>query len=294
MPTEKRERQRAARQARREAELAAQQRSARRRQITLTTLAVAGIVGLLFLFGVLGGGDDSETVSTDKSTTTTTEKADSDSTTTTTGPPSMVSVPPGETVIGPTVCPRADGGSERATKFEQPPPMCIDKNKTYKATVETDVGTFVVQFDAKAAPKTVNNFVVLARYHYFDGIVFHRVIKDFVIQGGDPTGTGTGDPGYKFADENLARTKYAAGDLAMANSGDNTNGSQFFVVLSENGAKTLIEAQPDKKPHYTRFGRVIEGLDVVKQIEADGADAGTPGGTPAVLHRMKKVTIEES
>lgn len=293
MPTEKRERQRAARQARREAELAAQQRSARRRQITLTTLAVAGIVGLLFLFGVLGGGDDSETVSTDKSTTTTTEKADSDSTTTT-GPPSMVSVPPGETVIGPTVCPRADGGSERATKFEQPPPMCIDKNKTYKATVETDVGTFVVQFDAKAAPKTVNNFVVLARYHYFDGIVFHRVIKDFVIQGGDPTGTGTGDPGYKFADENLARTKYAAGDLAMANSGDNTNGSQFFVVLSENGAKTLIEAQPDKKPHYTRFGRVIEGLDVVKQIEADGADAGTPGGTPAVLHRMKKVTIEES
>lgn len=194
----------------------------------------------------------------------------------------------------PTECPAADGSSPKTTKFSGPPPMCIDPSKRYTATMVTNKGTMTIELDPGAAPKTVNNFVVLARYHYFDGIVFHRVIKDFVIQGGDPTGTGTGDPGYKFADENLARTKYAAGDLAMANSGDNTNGSQFFVVLSENGAKTLIEAQPDKKPHYTRFGRVIEGLDVVKQIEADGADAGTPGGTPAVLHRMKKVTIEES
>lgn len=270
--------------------MAAQRQAVRKRQIVLTVVAIVGIVGLLLAFDVFGG-DDGENVATE-GTTTTTAKAgkDGETTSTSTVP---VSVPPGETITGETPCPAADGSSLRATTFAQPPPMCIDPAKTYKARVETDIGEFVIQFDAKAAPKTVNNFVVLARYHYYDGIVFHRVVKDFVVQGGDPTGTGSGGPGYKFEDENLARTKYAEADLAMANSGPDTNGSQFFIVLSPSGAKQLTEAVGGKAA-YTRFGKVVEGFDVVKKIEADGGDPSTGTDRPAVLHRMKKVTIEES
>ena len=257
----------------------------------MTVLAVAGIVGLLVVFGVFQGGDDGEeNVSADRTTTTV---KDGETTTTAPGQTTPLSVPPGDTITGDTKCPAADGSTIRATRFAKPPPMCIDPAKTYKARLETDLGDIVIQLEPKTTPKTVNNFVVLARYHYYDGVAFHRVIKDFMAQGGDPAGTGAGPfPGYAFDDENLRRTKYEEGVVAMANSGPNSNGGQFFILFSDAGAKQLIEGAPDKKPHYTRFGKVVDGFDVVKKIEADGADADP--SPPAVVHRMKKVTIEES
>ena len=186
----------------------------------------------------------------------------------------------------PTECPAADGSSPTRRKFDAPPPMCIDAARQYTATMVTSKGTMTIALDPVAAPKTVNNFVFLTRYHFYDGVKFHRVIPGFVVQGGDAAkGDGTGDAGYKFADE-LPKSvdEYKAGSLAMANSGPNTNGSQFFIVVSDAGGKQL------QKPLYSLFGQVTEGLDVVQKIEADG----TPQGQPKVLHQMVKVTITET
>jgi len=186
-------------------------------------------------------------------------------------------------------CPQADGSSPRTTSFRAAPPRCIDPAKSYRATMATDAGTIVIALDAKRAPNTVNNFVFLARYHFYDGLTFHRVIPDFVVQGGDPKGDGTGGPGYSFADELPSPGDYAAGSLAMANSGPNTNGSQFFIVTSDNGAKTLVRAVGGQAK-YSLFGKVTSGMDVVRKIEADGANSGTP----KVVHKMLMVTIAES
>src|SRR5919197_3924861 len=112
--------------------------------------------------------------------------------------------------------------------------MTVDANKKYTATIDTSCGKITIELDPKAAPKTVNNFVFLANQKFFDGLTFHRVVKDFVIQGGDPQGTGSGGPGYEFADE-LPKDGYKLGSLAMANSGPNTNGSQFFIVTGNQG-----------------------------------------------------------
>ena len=114
--------------------------------------------------------------------------------------------------------------------------------------------------DAVKAPNTVNNFVFLAAHHYYDGVIFHRIIKGFMCQGGDPTGTGTGGPGYKFADELPAPGRYEVGSVAMANAGPNTNGSQFFVVSGPSGVRL--------PPQYSLFGKVVKGLDVLAQMES--------------------------
>ncbi len=176
-------------------------------------------------------------------------------------------------------CPKKEGQARRAT-FEAPQRKCIDPDKSYTAKVATDVGDFTITLDSKRAPTTVNNFVVLARYHFYDGLTFHRVVKDFVIQGGDPQGNGQGGPGYKFGDEVTPDLKYPAASVAMANSGPDTNGSQFFVVTADAGGASL-------QPLYSRFGTVTEGMDVVKKI---GEDAGEP---PATVHKIISITIEE-
>ena len=181
-----------------------------------------------------------------------------------------------------TQCPNPNGSSPRMTSFSAPPPTCISTSKTYLATVQTDVGTFTVALDTKAAPKTVNNFVFLAREHFYDGLTFHRVIPGFVVQGGDPQGNGSGGPGYTFADELPKAGSYKIGSLAMANSGPNTNGSQFFIITGTQGTQL--------PPNYSLFGNVISGMDVVKQIEAGGSQSGTP----TTVHKMTKVTITES
>lgn len=145
-------------------------------------------------------------------------------------------------------------------KYSSPPPMTIDTNKTYIAILETNFGTIEIELFAKDAPKTVNNFVFLAREGFYDNTIFHRIIKDFVIQGGDPEGTGSGGPGYRFEDELPIKRSYEKGIVAMANAGPNTQGSQFFICCGPNAQRL------DKYPNYTQFGKVIKGLDVVDAI----------------------------
>jgi cyclophilin family peptidyl-prolyl cis-trans isomerase len=182
----------------------------------------------------------------------------------------------------PTDCPAADGSSPKRQLFDGPPPMCIDPARTYGATMVTSKGTMTLSLDPVAAPTTVNNFVVLARYHYFDGVVFHRIIPGFVLQGGDPEGTGRGGPGYRFADELPRAGRYELGSLAMANAGPNTNGSQFFVISGPDGMRL--------PPQYSLFGKVVAGLDVVAAIDA----LGTRSGSPREKVVIESVSISES
>ena len=165
------------------------------------------------------------------------------------------------------------------------PSMSIDQNKQYTATIKTNFGDIVVQLFPKDAPIAVNNFVFLARQGFYDGVRFHRVVKGFVIQGGDPTGTGSGGPGYKFVDEKVTRD-YVTGTMAMANAGPNTNGSQFFITLAN------LTSLPK---NYTIFGIVAGGLDVVKKI-GDVSVTRAPGGEtslPTVDVHINSITIEE-
>ncbi len=145
-----------------------------------------------------------------------------------------------------------------AKEYAAPPAMAIDPNKKYSATIDTSKGKVVCDLFAKDAPKTVNNFVFLARDHFYDGTTFHRVIADFMIQGGDPTGTGRGGPGYRFEDETRNNpNKHKVGSLSMANAGPNTNGSQFFITH-------IVTDWLDGK--HTVFGQVRSGQDVVNKI----------------------------
>jgi peptidyl-prolyl cis-trans isomerase B (cyclophilin B) len=146
-----------------------------------------------------------------------------------------------------------------SNQYAQPPAMAIDSNKKYTATIETSRGVIVCDLFAKEAPRTVNNFVFLAREGFYDGTVFHRVIANFMIQGGDPTGTGRGGPGYRFEDEFQGNPhKHAVGSLSMANAGPNTNGSQFFITH-------VVTDWLDGK--HTVFGKVRSGQDVVNGVQ---------------------------
>jgi len=167
-------------------------------------------------------------------------------------------------------------------RYNAPPAMQIDPNKEYTATIKTNFGDIKVQLDAKNAPMTVNNFVFLARDGFYNGVIFHRIIKGFMIQGGDPTGTGRGGPGYQFADEPV-KGSYEIGSLAMANSGPNTNGSQFFICQGPQ-CTSLPKS-------YNLFGKVTEGLDVVNKI-ADVPTTGPEKSQPT--QEVKITTIEIS
>ncbi len=183
-------------------------------------------------------------------------------------------------------CPAADGSSEKTQEFTEYPPTCIDVTKTYTAEIVTNLGAMTVELYADKAPLTVNSFVTLARYHYFDGISCHRIIPQFVAQCGDPTGTGSGGPGYEFADELPASGEYQIGSLAMANSGPDTNGSQFFIITGPNGAGL--------PPSYSLFGMVTKGLDTtVPALDAVGNPEGN-GVPPLEPVTIESVTITES
>jgi peptidyl-prolyl cis-trans isomerase B (cyclophilin B) len=145
--------------------------------------------------------------------------------------------------------------------YSAPPPMTIDTNKQYTATIETEKGNIVLELFAKDVPVTVNNFVFLAREGFYDGTTFHRVIPNFMAQGGDPTGTGTGGPGYFFADE-FSQHTHVAGALSMANAGTNTNGCQFFITYTP---------QHHLDGKHSVFGQLIEGMDVLRKIEPGDA-----------------------
>jgi cyclophilin family peptidyl-prolyl cis-trans isomerase len=178
--------------------------------------------------------------------------------------------------------PNPDGSSPQRQKFDAAPEMIIDPTKTYTATMVTSKGTLEILLDPLAAPVTVNSFVFLARWHYYDGIVFHRVIPGFVLQGGDPTGSGAGGPGYRFKDELPKPGRYEVGSLAMANAGPHTNGSQFFIISGPDGVRL--------PPQYALFGKVVKGLDVVSAIN----DIGTPSGKPREDVVIESVTITEA
>ena len=170
---------------------------------------------------------------------------------------------------------------EEKPMFDAPPEMQIDPKKEYTAVMYTSCGQIELDLFAKETPVTVNNFVFLAREGFYDGLTFHRVIPDFVLQGGDPKGDGSGGPGYQFEDEIVDRLKFTEpGLLAMANSGPDTNGSQFFITTGTpehlNGLHTI-------------FGRVTKGMDAVRQIEA----LGSPEGAPQAQVYIERVRIVE-
>ena len=292
--TEKRERQKQARQAKIEELRKGEQReNVRRRGLMIGALVVA-FVGFAIVFSILTRDDDGDETAATTDTTAVDDSEDpTDSTPDDSDPddstPEDTTPDEPEPDADPLPCPATDGSEEQVQDFPAAPDMCIDTAKTYTATMVTDAGTIEIELADDAAPITVNNFVYLARYKYFDGLTFHRVIPDFVLQGGDPLGNGTGGPGYQFEDELPDPEDYQAGSLAMANSGANTNGSQFFIVTSEQGAETLVEAVGGTA-NYSLFGQVTEGMDVVEAIEADGS----PGGTPATTHIIESVTIAES
>ncbi len=202
----------------------------------------------------------------------------------------FVAPPPGAGITGETPCPEADGSSERTTSFENAPPMCIDPTRDYSAVISTDIGDITVSLDAAAAPLTVNNFVVLARYGYYEDVPFHRIIPGFVIQGGDAVGgadadntLGGGDPGYSISEEPPADGSYQIGSLAMAKRGEpSSTGSQFFIITGENGASL--------PPEYSLFGAVTAGQDVVDELDSYGTDGA---GVPTEVVTIRSVSIIE-
>lgn len=290
MGTEKRERQKQNRQLRLESAAKEQQREKTRRRALQIGGGIAAAVVLALLFAIFGGGDDDEATSSDTTVasaevTDTTVAAE---TTVTAAPPATAA--PAEPITGETPCP--DENSERVIAFEQAPPMCIDATKSYTATFtvalegQPETQELTVDLDAAAAPETVNNFVTLARYHYFDGTVCHRAVPDFVVQCGDPTATGGGGPGYEFGDELPASLDdYVLGALAMANSGPDTNGSQFFFVTSDAASVRF------GSPNYSIFGQVTAGLDTTLAAMAGFA---TETEKPSGLIQIVSVTIAES
>jgi cyclophilin family peptidyl-prolyl cis-trans isomerase len=278
VPKKKRQRHKAGRlaQQQRRAQMLARQRARRRWSLAAAFLVVMLVAGVAI---ALGGGDQDQ---------------DQDVATDTTAPSTTVSLPrppQGATITGDTPCPAADGSSPRTTSFAKPPPLCITPTKTYLAEMRTSKGTLTISLDAARATRTVNNFVVLARYHFYDGIPFHRIIPGFVVQGGDPTlapgAIGSGGPGYRFEDELPKAGEYEVGSVAMANSGPNTNGSQFFIVSGSEGTQL--------PPSYSLLGQVTEGLDVLKAIDAVGTPSSPPTqGHPTEVVTIESVTIKES
>jgi cyclophilin family peptidyl-prolyl cis-trans isomerase len=270
--TEKRQRQKAGRDARR----AAAARAKKRKQLIRRTIIVVVALGVIIGISVLvtsGGG------SKKPSTTPTTAAAAAAASAQLTA----------DKVAAAAGCPSSPTAKLTKPSWTTAPAMTIDTSKTYTATIKTDVGSFVVTLDATTTPATVNNFVFLAQQKFYDCVTFHRVIPQFMDQTGDPTGTGSGNAGYQFADElpKTASPQYPLGSVAMANSGPNTNGSQFFVVAGSQGESLA--------PSYTLFGHVTSGMSVVDKINADGnPKASSNGVPPKVTHRILSVTIATS
>lgn len=191
----------------------------------------------------------------------------------------------------PAAAPTSAAASKPAAKaapksMAGPPPMSIDQNKKYTAVIKTSMGDMTAELYAKDAPNTVNNFVYLSKQGFYDGVIFHRIIKDFMVQTGDPQGTGMGGPGYKFNDELSGPQTYQKGTLAMANAGPNTQGSQFFIC---NGPKA--ETLPKR---YSIFGKVTDGLDVLDKISSVPVKPSPNGENSAPVDPPKIETIQIS
>ena len=277
--TNKRERQKRNRDSRRDqVTRRAQQGKLRKRgmQIAVVVLIVVALVGFVFATG--NNSDDTAITETGVDTTEVLDDVTTDE-----AAPENAAFE-----FGTSECPPSDGSADQRREFADAHQLCIDPTKSYIANFETNQGSFTVQLLPDQAPGTVNNFVSLARWKYFDGTKCHRVIEDFVVQCGDPTATGTGGPGYSFAAELPSVGGYAIGSLAMANSGPNTNGSQFFIITGDNGASL--------PPSYSLFGQVTAGLDtaVAAMAALFNPDPAANGVPPAADIILNSVTISEA
>ena len=269
MGTDKRNRKKENRRQRLDDLAKQQQRKRTRKLATRAAIFIAVVVGVALIISVSGGSDSTSTSDTTVDTTATAPVE-------------------GRAITGETPCPAVDGSEARASTFEQAPGNCLDADKTYTAVVTTNKGEFTIVLDQKKAPLAANNFVTLARYKYFDNTQCHRAILDFVVQCGDPTATGSGGPGYSFADELPQAGEYKLGSIAMANSGANTNGSQFFIITGDQGI-TL-------PPSYTLFGQVTSGLDTtVPALNAASNPDPAANGVPTLeTITIVSVVITES
>ena len=169
-----------------------------------------------------------------------------------------------------------------AKQYQEPPSLILDPTMKYSATIKTDHGDMTIELFPADAPRAVNNFVFLAREGFYQGNCFHRVLKDFMIQGGCPKGDGTGGPGYRFPDEEIKRS-YVKGTLAMANSGPNTNGSQFFIIHGQ---------QVGLPPNYTIFGQLSQGEDTLDTLANSDVGAGSGGERSRPAQRLEIKNIE--
>ena len=264
MPSEKRARQRAGAQARRAAIARQQKRRRRVRSSIVVAVVAAAVIGSVYLI--------TNHSSTKQFPNTAQGKL--------------------EAVWSKAGCPTTTTGRANTQSYKQAPKVTISTTATYDATVKTDVGTFVIALDQTEAPIAVNSFVFLAKKGFFNCVIFHRVVKSFVDQTGDPTGTGSGGPGYEFTEggPQTASPQYPLGSVAMANSNSpattepTTNGSQWFVVTGTSG-----EQLP---PDYVLFGNVTSGMTVVQKINQGGS--GTETGKPTLYHRILSVKIKEA
>jgi cyclophilin family peptidyl-prolyl cis-trans isomerase len=223
-------------------------------------------------------------ITTDSTSTTDTTVASSDTTIASLTP--TLSTTPGEQIEGDTKCPATDGTAIRTTNFSKAPPMCIDAKKTYTATFNTSEGAIEIALDTKKTPKTVNNFVTLSRYKYYDSsFIFRTDLNLEIIQGGGESNTD--DPGYNIEDEGSGY-KYTEGDIVMARSGEiDSAGGQFFIVT---GPKASFL---DDQGTYVVFGKISKGLDVAKAILGLNAGSGQLGGAPSRAVKITSVTIAE-
>ena len=294
MPSEKRARQRAQREVRRAQEQKTAKKKALIRRTGFIALGAVAVVGSAWLIFKPSSPSTTTTTTTQPSTSTTLPNTPSTTTTTSTTSTTSTNATYAAAQAAANAkavaagCPKDPTARANTLQWSNQPAITIDTARTYIATVTTTAGTFTINLDAKQAPATVNNFVFLARQGFYHCVNFHRVIPDFVVQGGDPTGTGTGGPGYAVTPDEYPKAganpalQYPIGSVAMANSGPGTNGSQFFIVTGVNG-----EGLP---PQYTLFGQVKTGLDTVNTISGYGTPQGTP---PNVIERMLSVTIAE-
>lgn len=233
----------------------------------VVVLVIVAVIALIFITGHK---------SKKAATPTTTKPAATSSTAATTT----------TTVPLPASCVATTPPAAKPQTYKTAPPMTIDPAKTYTATMKTSCGSITIALDAKEAPKTVNSFVFLAQHHFYDGLKFHRVVKDFVVQGGDPKGDGTGGPGYNLPTE-PPKAGYTAGSVAMANAGAGTTGSQFFLTWTASGAKNL-----GGPPYlYSILGHITKGLDVVTTM---GSLAPVGDGPPVHPLYIFSVSISES
>jgi cyclophilin family peptidyl-prolyl cis-trans isomerase len=284
MATSKRERQKAARRER----LERIQRYERRRKNIRRGVIVAIIAALVVGTGAfLFAGSKTPTTTTTTSTSTTSTTPPTTTTTLSKADQSAQAASNAKAVA--FGCPASTTTRVNTLSFKKAPAMTINKSATYDADFDTTAGAFVVQLDAATAPITTNNFVFLAEHNFYKCVIFQRVIPGFAIQGGDPTGTGSGGPGYSIPDElpKAASPTYPLYSVAMANAGPNTGGSQFFIVTGANGEAL--------QPNYSLFGKVISGIGAVKTIQNAGNPSQAADGIPPlVTYRILNITIKES